>query len=243
MVCIKKKTSHGTRCCGEKISKVAAKTPFAASRDGILTRAGETTLTGKGVGAVPSKLACSPAHPPGRDHHVFSQPRPFPETPRVQARPRPGRVLGAAGLASPLLSTPTWCWGWERGNQVWLLPWPLCQDTGHWAGPPRWGPQPPFLPRAPNTLPWARPQIHSAPASLPPPAPAGLQGAFQAVPRPPPPPLLAGAEIQGDSLSVWGPQEVGGGGFLTTLIALAASSLHTVDDPRAQSSPERSAGA
>lgn len=61
----------------------------------------ETALIRKDIRSVPPKPAAS-AHPPRRNHHVFSQPWPFSETPQVQAKPRPGWVLwaGRAGLSS-----------------------------------------------------------------------------------------------------------------------------------------------
>lgn len=72
---------------------------------------------------VPPKPAAS-AHPPRRNHHVFSQLQPFKETPQVQARPDqlgsggrqgwpllcqeppPGVGLSVAASAGP------GCWGW-----------------------------------------------------------------------------------------------------------------------------------
>lgn len=64
VVCIKKKTSHMARDVSPEMSsgkdlKSRCKTPFAASRDRVLIRAGETTLIRKGVGAAPPKLAYS----------------------------------------------------------------------------------------------------------------------------------------------------------------------------------------
>jgi len=94
------------RCRRGKDLKSCCKTPFAASRDRTQIRARETALTGQDVGAVPSEPTCSLCSPSRKKAPRCSRPRPFPETPPVQAGPRPSWVLGAAGLASPLLRTP-----------------------------------------------------------------------------------------------------------------------------------------
>lgn len=115
------------RCVGEKISKVAARHHSLLRGTELRSMPGRPRSRGRML--EPSRLsppepACSLCSPSRKKAPRLLLASALPETPPVQARLRPGWVLGAAGLASPLLRTPTWCQGWERGNQAWLFPRP-----------------------------------------------------------------------------------------------------------------------
>lgn len=107
---------------------------------------------GQDVGAVPPEPAYSLYSPSKKK---APQLLPASAFPRDASRPGlcPG---GAAGLASHLLRTPTWCWGWERGNQGWPFLWsPLLE---HWMlgrASPVGSPSTSLLSRAPRILQWA----------------------------------------------------------------------------------------